>query len=84
MSKALLKETDFYRSSDLSLISALSCCGYQIDAIDKLNPSKAVFLIKRDKRLDSLIQQYFTHQLQVEPLMFFNYLKEIKSRIYNA
>lgn len=80
----ILKETDFYKSSDLAMISTLSCYGYQIEAIDKQNPNKAVFLIKRDEKLDNLIQQYFTHQLQVEPLMFFNFLKEIKTRIYNA
>jgi hypothetical protein len=83
MSK-ILKEKDYFKSSDISLCSALCCCyGYQIEAIDKQNPSKAVFLIKRDKQLDGLIQLYFTHQLRVEPLSFFNFLKEIKTRIYN-
>lgn len=84
MPKTYLKETDFYRTSDISLCTTLCCYGYQIEAIDKQNPSKAIFLIKRDERLDNLIKSYFTHQLQVEPLMFFNFLKEIKTRIYNA
>ena len=72
----ILKETDFYRTSDIALCSAALCYGYQIEAMDKQNPNKAIFLIKRDIQLDNLIQQYFTHQLQVEPLMFFNFLKE--------
>lgn len=79
-----LKETDFFKSSDLCLCSALCCYGYNIEAIDKQNPNKAIFLIKRDEELDNLIQQYFTHQLKTEPLAFFNFLKEIKTRIYNA
>jgi len=83
MSK-ILQEKDFYRSSDISLCAALCCYGYQIEAIDRQNSSKAIFLIKRDERLDDLIQLYFTHQLKVEPLSFFNFLKEIKTRIYNA
>ena len=79
-----LRENDYYKTTDIALCSTLCCHGYQIEAIDKQNPHKAIFLIKQDKQLDSLIQQYFTHRLKVEPLAFFNYLKEIKTRIYNA
>lgn len=82
MSK-ILQEKDFFKSSDITLCSTLCCYGYQIETIDKQNPSKAVFLIKKDEQLDNLIQLYFTHQLKVEPLSFFNFLKEIKTRIYN-
>jgi len=79
----LLQEKDFLKSSDLALCAALCCCGYQVEAVDRQNPAKVFFLIKRDERLDDLIHLYFTHQLQVEPLSFFNFLKEIKTRIYN-
>jgi len=82
MSEAL-KEKDYFKTSDISLCSALCCYGYQIEAVDRQNKSKAIFLIKRDENLDGLIQLYFTHQLKVEPLSFFNFLKEIKTRIYN-
>lgn len=84
MTKTHFKEIDFYRSSDLAIISALSCYGYQVETIDKQNPNKAIFLIKRDEQLDNLIQQYFTHKLLVDPVSFFNFLKELKNRIYNA
>ena len=79
-----LEEKDYFKSSDISLCSALCCYGYQIEAIDRQNPSKAIFLIKRDEQLDDLIRLYFIHQLKVEPLSFFNFLKEIKTRIYNT
>lgn len=79
----ILKEKDYFKSSDMCLCSALCCYDYQIEAIDKQNPAKVIFLIKRDEQLDDLIKQYFTHQLRVEPLSFFNFLKEIKTRIYN-
>lgn len=80
----LLPENSYYNTSDISLCAALCCYGYQIEAIDKQNPSKAIFVIPRDSRLDGLIQYYFTHQLTVEPLAFFGFLKEIKTRIYNT
>jgi len=77
------QEKNYFKTSDISLCSTLCCHGYQVEAVDRQNPSKAVFLIKRDERLDDLIQSYFTHKLKVEPLAFFNFLKEIKTRIYN-
>lgn len=78
-----LQEKDFFKSSDICLAAALCCCGYQIEAIDK-NESRAVFFVRRDEHLDELLQLYFTHQLKVEPLSFFGFLKEIKTRIYHA
>jgi len=80
----ILQEKDYFKTSDICLASALCCSGYQIEAIDRNEPPKAVFLIERDEQLDSLIQLYFTHQLKVEPLSFFGFLKEIKTRIYHA
>jgi hypothetical protein len=79
----ILKENDYFETSDLALCATLCCYGYCIEAIDKQNPRKAIFLIKRDKQLDDLIQKYWTHQLKVEPMSFFNFLKEIKARIYS-
>jgi len=80
----ILQEKDYFKSSDICLCSALCCYGYQIEAVDRQSPSKANFLIKRNERLDELMQLYFTHQLTVEPLSFFNFMKEIKTRIYHA
>ena len=80
----ILPENDYFKSSDIALCSSLCCYGYQIETIDKQNQSKAIFLIKKDEKLDGLIQAYFTHQLTVEPLSYFNFLKEIKTRIYNV
>jgi len=83
MSK-ILKEENYFKTSDLSLCSTLCCYGYQIEAIDKHNLAKAIFSIKRDGNLDDLIRLYFAHELKIEPLGFFNTLKELKTRIYNV
>lgn len=79
----ILQEKDYFRSSDISLCAALCCYGYYISTLDKQNPSKAVFVIKKDENLDDLVGLYFTHQLKVDPLSFFNFLKEVKTRLYN-
>ena len=83
MSKKI-KEKDLYKSSDIALISAICYGGYQIESIDRQNPSKLVFSIKRDANLDNLIKDYFAHQLKVDALSYFNCLKEIKVQIYNT
>lgn len=83
MTTKTLKQNDYFQSSEIALCAALCFHGYHIDSVDKKNPSKAIFLIKRDKQLDDLIQKYWTHQLQVEPMSYFNFLKELKARIYS-
>jgi len=75
---------NYFESSDISIVSALLCYGYQVESIDKENPSKAVFIIKKDNKLEGLIQKYFKHQLQVDALDFFNFLKELKTRLYHT
>ena len=79
-----LSNQNYWRSSDLALCATLCCYGYCIETIDRRNPSKAIFSIKKDERLDDLIQKYWAHQIQIEPMSYFNFLKEIKARIYNA
>mgnify|MGYP001600793682 CR=1 FL=1 len=78
-----LKEKDYFKSSDISLCAALCYLGYQIESIEKVNPSKAIFVIEKDEKLEEIIKLFFAHQLQVDPLGYFNFLKEIKVRIYN-
>lgn len=69
----------------MALCAALCCYGYQIEATDKDQVSrKTFFLIRKDKKVAEIINLYFTHQLKVDPLSYFNFLKEIKTRIYNA
>lgn len=80
----LLRENDFFGTTDINLHSTLTLYGYKTEAIDKTDPSKAVFYTKRDSALDGLIQQYFAHELRVEPLAFATMLKEIKTRLYHS
>lgn len=79
-----LKENDLFGSSDINLHATLRYYGYNTEAIDKVDPGKAIFYIKRDASLDSLIQQYFAHELRVEPLAYSTILKELKTRLYHS
>jgi len=82
MSQKNLKLKDFYQSSDLALVCTISLW-YPIEAIDKTNPTKAVFLFKRDESLDRLIEAYWRRELKVEPQAYFAQLKAIKARLYS-
>lgn len=74
----------FYQTTDVALCAALCCNGYQIEEIEKISSNRSVFLVRRDDKLGETIRLYFAHKLRVEPISFFNCLKEIKTRIYNA
>ncbi|KKQ00897.1 MAG: hypothetical protein UW15_C0018G0002 [Parcubacteria group bacterium GW2011_GWC1_44_10] len=79
-----LKENDIFGSSDINLHATLRYYGYSTEAINKSDPSKAIFFVKRDAGLDGFIQQYFAHELRVEPLAFAAIIKELKTRLYHA
>lgn len=80
----ILQKNDFFGSSDMNMHATLQYYGYATEAIDKSDPGKAIFFIKRDDSLDGLIQQYFAHELRVEPLAFATILKELKTRLYHS
>jgi hypothetical protein len=83
MTIKILKENDFYRTSDLALATTISLF-YPIEAIDKQNPRKAYFVFKREEGLDELIEKYWKGELRIEPKTFFNQLRVIKARLYGS
>lgn len=77
-----IKENDCFETSDIALASAIYCKGGRVEAIDKTSPTRAVFLFERTSDLDALVQGFWSHSLSVEPLAYFNSLKELKTRLY--
>lgn len=76
-----LKLNDYYSTADLALASALSLF-YPVEAIDRQNPHKALFIFKRDENLNQLIEAYWKGELKVNPSTYFNQLKVLKTRLY--
>jgi len=72
---------DYFTSSDLALVTTLSLW-FPIDSINKTDPTKIIFLFKREDGVDKTIESFWKKELLVEPLTFFNQLKIIKTRIY--
>ena len=73
----------FTKTTDISLCATLCCLGYQIKEMEKEPTGRATFSFESDEKLGKIIKQYFSHQLKVEPSAYFNFLKEIKTQIYN-
>lgn len=84
MKKKILQEQDFIEIVDLPLCVALQCYGYEIEALNRENVARVEFIFKRDKTIDGVIQDFWKHQLRVEPATFAHLWKETKSRIYNG
>ena len=81
MRQQYLKDTDFYKTSDLPLATVISLY-YPLEVVDKTNPRRAFFVFKRGEKLDELIEKYYKRELKVDPATFFERLSFIKSRLY--
>lgn len=77
-----IKENNYITTNDIALATTICYFGGQIEDIDKTDPKRAKFIIKRSSHLDNVVRDYWAHSLQVEPSAFLNNLKEIKSRLY--
>lgn len=81
MNQETLKLKNCFKTSDLALTAAISLF-YPIEAIERQNPRKAIFLFKRNESLDELIETYWRGEARVEPQKYFNQLRTIKTRLY--
>lgn len=79
-----LKESEIFSTQELSLSAALLAWGFPLDSIDKTNPNKATFIFIRSSGLDQAIQAYWDSSGQISPKIYFNALREVKSRIYGG
>lgn len=72
---------NYFKSSDLSLVSVLRLRGYKAE-IGERQGKQVIFYIGKDRKIDSIINNYWAHRLKVDPLLYFNSLKETKGLIY--
>ncbi len=73
----------YYTTTSLSLAALLSL-SFPVDSINKANPSKAEFIFKRTQQLDDLIELFWRQEVKVEPQMYFQSLKILKTRLYSS
>lgn len=72
-----------YTTTDLGLATTLSF-HFPIQAINRQNPNKVVFIFHETDKLQKFIEKYFRNELVIEPQTFINQIKNIKTRIYSG
>lgn len=72
-----------YKTADLALATIISL-SYPIEAIDRQNPRKSIFLFKLEEGLNALIESYWRGEIKVEPQLLFAQLRAVKSRLYGS
>ena len=73
---------EYFESSDLPLIAALCSFGANIEAVERGGGPRVTFILKRERGMDQLVQAYYARELKVEPLTYFQALRDAKSRLY--
>ena len=71
-----------FRSADLSLVAALCVSSFVVEELERVSPTRSVFIFTDSTELQELVNRYWRGDLQVEPQAFFNQLKVLKARIY--
>ena len=83
----LYDDINFFTTYDLGATAALISSGYELMAIDKQNPSKALFVFQREDSIEEIVDSYWADRLEVKARRYFDSLKAIKntdlsSRVY--
>ncbi len=73
---------DGFRTADLSLIAALCVSGFVVEEMERVSPTRSVFIFNNSAELQKIVNAYWRGDLRVEPQSFFNQLKTLKARIY--
>jgi len=68
---------------DLGVSTALLCAGFELVGIEKSNPRKALFLFKKEARIEDVANQYFADRLEVKARSYFDHLKALKNKLYS-
>lgn len=75
-------QTNVFRTADLAITAALCVSGFIVDEVERVSPTRSVFIFTDSAELREAVSQYWRLELRVEPQAYFNQLKILKARIY--
>ena len=67
---------------DIGVSTALLCAGFELLAVEKSNPRKALFVFRRQVGIEEITDKYFADRLEVKARSFFDNLKALKNKLY--
>jgi len=79
---SILNKENYFATTDIVLATTLQFFGNEINSIEKDSSGKSIFYFKRVDDQDTIIQNFWSQKLKVEPINFFNSLRVVKSRLY--
>ena len=68
---------------DLGVSTALLCADFELLAVQKSDPRKALFVFKRESDIEETANKYFSDRLNVKARSFFDHLKALKNNLYS-
>lgn len=77
-----MDKDNYYKTSDLALTATLSL-SFTLISISPQPNNKSLFIFEKSKKLEELIEKYWSGTLRIEPKVYFNQLKTIKTRLYS-
>ncbi|MDE1970027.1 MAG: hypothetical protein KGI50_00395 [Patescibacteria group bacterium] len=72
-----------FTTYDLGVSSALLCMGFELLSVNKENPNKALFIFRREDRINEVANHYFADRLEVKARSFFDAIKALKNKLYS-
>lgn len=76
-----MTKKEIYKSSDMALVTTVSLF-FPIVTIDKINPRKVEFNFYKTIELLDFINKYWNNEIVVNPIEYFNQIKNVKRRLY--
>ena len=79
-----LDDPDFvWTTYDLGVSAALLSVGFELLAVKKSNPRKALFVFKKEGGIEEVTNRYFADRLNVKARSYFDHLKALKNKLYS-
>ena len=79
-----LDDPDFvWTTYDLGVSAALLCADFELLAVQKSNPRKALFVFKKENSIEDVANRYFSDKLEIKARSYFDHLKALKNKLYS-
>ena len=72
-----------FTTYDIGVSTALLCADFELLAVEKSNPRKALFVFRRKVGVEEVANKYFADKLEVKARSFFDNLKALKNKLYS-
>jgi len=72
-----------FTTYDLHAAAALIASGFELLTLDKGDPRKALFVIKREEGIEKVVDDYFADRLEGKLRGFADTLKALKNRLWS-